>query len=77
MFLKVQGVLEEAGKSEIGKKAGQLGEEISKTAKDAAESISEKGQAIGKTGAFKTISQTAEAVRKEFDQQGIQGQIEK
>ncbi|XP_046749159.1 mitochondrial import inner membrane translocase subunit TIM44 isoform X2 [Diprion similis] len=72
---KVQGVLEEASKSEIGKKAGQLGEEITKSAKDAAETISEKSQAIGKTGAFQTISQTAEAVRKEFDQQGMQGRV--
>ncbi|XP_046429917.1 mitochondrial import inner membrane translocase subunit TIM44 isoform X1 [Neodiprion pinetum] len=72
---KVQGVLEEASKSEIGKKAGQLGEEITKSAKDAAETISEKSQAIGKTGAFQTISQTAEAVRKEFDQQGIQARV--
>ncbi|XP_012256780.2 mitochondrial import inner membrane translocase subunit TIM44 [Athalia rosae] len=72
---KVQGVLEEASKSEIGKKAGQLGEEISRTAKDAAETLSEKGQAFGKTGAFQTISQTAEAVRKELDHHGIQGRV--
>lgn len=72
---KVQEVIEEASKSEIGKKAGQLGEEISKSAKGAAETISEKSQALGKTGAFQTISQTAEVVRKELDNQGIQGRV--
>ncbi|XP_012274557.1 mitochondrial import inner membrane translocase subunit TIM44 [Orussus abietinus] len=72
---KVQGVLEEAGKTELGKKAGQFGEELSKSAKEAAETISEKSQALGKTGAFQTITQTAEAVRKELDHQGIQGRV--
>ncbi|XP_058797531.1 mitochondrial import inner membrane translocase subunit TIM44 [Phymastichus coffea] len=72
---KVQEVVEEASKTEIGKKAGQLGETISKSAKEAADTISEKGQALGKTGAFQTISQTAEAVRQELDHHGIQGRV--
>ncbi|XP_024937045.1 mitochondrial import inner membrane translocase subunit TIM44 isoform X3 [Cephus cinctus] len=72
---KVHEVIEEASKSELGKKAGQITEEISKSAKDAAETITEKSQALGKTGAFQTISQTAEAVRKELDQHGIQGRV--
>lgn len=66
-------VLEEASKSELGKKAGQIGEEITKSAKGAAESISETRQALGKTGAFQTISQTAEVVREELNQSGIEG----
>ncbi|KOX72479.1 Mitochondrial import inner membrane translocase subunit TIM44, partial [Melipona quadrifasciata] len=72
---KVQEVLEEAGKTELGKKAGQLGEEITKSAKGAAETISEKSQALGKTSAFQTISQTAEAVREELDHQGMHGKV--
>ncbi|KAK2586837.1 hypothetical protein KPH14_009776 [Odynerus spinipes] len=72
---KVQEVIEEASKSELGKKAGLLGEEITKSAKGAAETISEKSQALGKTGAFQAISQTAEVVRKELDHQGIQGRV--
>ncbi|KAG7207184.1 hypothetical protein KM043_008871 [Ampulex compressa] len=72
---KVHDAIEEASKSELGKKAGQLGEGLAKTAKGAAETISEKGQALGKTGAFQTISQTAEAVREEIEQQGIQGKV--
>ncbi|XP_070157145.1 mitochondrial import inner membrane translocase subunit TIM44 [Polyergus mexicanus] len=72
---KVQEVIEEASKTELGKRAGQLGEEITKSAKDAAETISEKSQAFGKTGAFQTISHTAEAVRNELDQHGILGKV--
>ncbi|CAL7941702.1 unnamed protein product [Xylocopa violacea] len=72
---KVQEVLEEASKTELGKKAGQLGEEISKSAKEAAETISEKSQALGKTTAFQTISQTAEAVREELDHQGMHARV--
>ncbi|KAH0554289.1 mitochondrial import inner membrane translocase subunit TIM44 isoform X2 [Cotesia glomerata] len=72
---KVQGVIEEASKTELGKKAGQLGEEISKSAKGAAESISEKSQAISKTSTFRTISQTAEVVRKELDNNGMRDHV--
>ncbi|XP_029179144.1 mitochondrial import inner membrane translocase subunit TIM44 isoform X2 [Nylanderia fulva] len=72
---KMQEVIEEASKTELGKRAGQLGEEITKSAKGAAETISEKSQALGKTGAFQTISDTAEAVRNELDQHGILGKV--
>lgn len=71
----MQEVLEEASKTELGKKAGQLGEGISKSAKGAAETLSEKSQALGKTSAFQTISQTAEAVREELDYQGMHGEL--
>lgn len=72
---KVQEAVEGVSKTELGKKAGQLGEGISKTAKGAAETISETGQAIGKTGAFQKISETAEAVQKEFNHHGIEGRV--
>lgn len=75
LWLQVQEALDEASKTELGKKAGQIGEELSKSAKEAADTISEKSQAFGKTGAFQTISQTAEAVRQELDQHGIQGRV--
>lgn len=69
----MQEVIEDASKTELGKRAGQLGEDITKSARGAAEAISEKSQALGKTGAFQTISDTAEAVRNELDQHGILG----
>lgn len=66
---KVQGVIDETGKTEIAKKAGKLTEEISKTAY----TIGEKAQEIGKTGAFQSISKATEAVKKEMDTSSIQG----
>lgn len=63
---KVQGVLTDAQKSELVKKAGQFTEGISKTAKDATESILETSQKLSKTAPYKTIAQTAEAVTKEI-----------
>jgi len=72
---KMSEVIEEAGKSDIAKKAGQIGAELGKSARDAAESISEKGQQIGKSTAFQTISQTAAAVKKELDHTGIHGHV--
>ena len=67
---KVQEVIEEAQNTELLKKAGQITEDIGKTAKGATESILETGQKISKTAPFKTISQTADAVRKEIDLSG-------
>lgn len=63
---KVQGVLTDAQKSELVKKAGQFTEGISKTAKDATESILETSQKLSQTASYKTIAQTAEAVRNEI-----------
>lgn len=37
--------------------SGRITEDISKTAKDAAGSIADKGQRLGQTSAFRTISQ--------------------
>ncbi|XP_075233734.1 mitochondrial import inner membrane translocase subunit TIM44 [Lycorma delicatula] len=74
---KVQDVIEEAGKTELAKKAGQIGEGIGKTARNAAETISERGQKLGKTGAFQTVSQAAAAVKEEIDHSSIQARIYK
>ncbi|XP_022207675.2 mitochondrial import inner membrane translocase subunit TIM44 [Nilaparvata lugens] len=74
---KVTNVIEEAGKTEIAKKAGQLKEGLGKTARDAADTISERGQQIGKTGAFQTISQTAAAVKEEIDYNSLKARMYK
>ncbi|KAI4463123.1 mitochondrial import inner membrane translocase subunit tim44 [Holotrichia oblita] len=68
---KMSEVIEEAGKSDIAKKAGQISEDIGKTA----HTISEKAQELGKTSAFQSISEATEAVRKEIDTQSIQGRV--
>ncbi|KAK2706153.1 mitochondrial import inner membrane translocase subunit TIM44-like [Artemia franciscana] len=65
---KLQDVIEEAGKSEIGRKAGEITEEISKTARGAASSIAETGKKLGETSTFQTLSKTAQAVKKEIDE---------
>lgn len=54
---------------------GQLREELEKTAKGAAETISEKSQQIGKSGAFQAISQTAAAVKEELDTTGLRARV--
>ncbi|XP_023940446.1 mitochondrial import inner membrane translocase subunit TIM44 [Bicyclus anynana] len=72
---KVGHVLEEASKSEIAKKAGKLTEDISKTAKDAAESFADKSSKLGQTSAFKTISQATEVVKKEISPRGLEGRV--
>uniref|UniRef100_A0A1B6L4L1 Uncharacterized protein n=1 Tax=Graphocephala atropunctata TaxID=36148 RepID=A0A1B6L4L1_9HEMI len=46
---KVQETLDEVGKTDLAKKAGQFREELGKSARGAAESISESGQKIGKS----------------------------
>ncbi|XP_021928898.1 mitochondrial import inner membrane translocase subunit TIM44 isoform X3 [Zootermopsis nevadensis] len=72
---KVQEALEEASKSDIAKKAGQLTEGLGKTAREAAETLSEQSQKLGKTGAFQTVSETAKIVKKELDEGGIHAHV--
>lgn len=66
---KFQGVMDEAGKSDLAKKAGKFTEEIGKTT----HTISEKAQEIGKTTAFQSISEAAKVVKKEIETSSIQG----
>lgn len=74
---KVSSAIDEAAKSDLGKKAGQWGEEISKSAKGVGDSISETGKKIGQTNAFQSISEASEIVKKEIDTQSIQGRVYK
>lgn len=75
---KFQDVLDEAQKTDLGKKASQIGEDFTKSAKGFTDTISEKGQQIGRSSTFKTISQATEAVKKEIeDSQGMQGRVYK
>jgi len=65
---KLQETLEDAQKSELGKKASQISSEISKSAKEAAEAVSEKTESIGKSAPFKVISESVKAVKQEIDE---------
>ncbi|KAG8594187.1 hypothetical protein GDO81_001116 [Engystomops pustulosus] len=60
--------IDEVGKSDIGRKIREGVEEAAKTAKHSAESVSKGGEKIGKTAAFKVISQGVETVKKEIDE---------
>ncbi|XP_060532293.1 mitochondrial import inner membrane translocase subunit TIM44 isoform X2 [Cylas formicarius] len=68
---KVQGVIDEAGKTELAKKAGKISEEISKTTHN----LGERAQEIGKSGAFQSISQATKAVKQEIETTSMQGRV--
>ena len=69
---KVQGVFDEAQKTEFAKTAGKITQGIGKSAKEAGETIAETSQKIKSTAAYNTLSNTAETVRKEIDFAGAQ-----
>ncbi|XP_078527036.1 mitochondrial import inner membrane translocase subunit TIM44 [Lissotriton helveticus] len=60
--------LDEVSKSDIGRKFKEGVEEAAKTAKHSAESVTKGGEKLGKTAAFKAISQGVESVKKEIDE---------
>ncbi|XP_072261160.1 mitochondrial import inner membrane translocase subunit TIM44 [Pyxicephalus adspersus] len=60
--------LDEVTKSDIGRKIREGVEEAAKTAKHSAESVTKGGEKLGKTTAFKVISQGVETVKKEIDE---------
>ncbi|KAK7024653.1 Mitochondrial import inner membrane translocase subunit TIM44 [Halocaridina rubra] len=66
-------VTEEAQKAEILQKASKLSEEASKQAQKVSQTISQKGEEISKTQTFRTISETAKAVKEEIDQSTFGG----
>uniref|UniRef100_A0A3Q3XBZ9 Mitochondrial import inner membrane translocase subunit TIM44 n=1 Tax=Mola mola TaxID=94237 RepID=A0A3Q3XBZ9_MOLML len=70
--VKEQG-LGEVSRTEIGKKIKEGMEEAAKTAKTSAESVSKGGEMLGKTGAFRAISQGMENVKKEIGDLGHTG----
>ncbi|XP_070788033.1 mitochondrial import inner membrane translocase subunit TIM44 isoform X1 [Pituophis catenifer annectens] len=64
----VKDSIDEVSKSEIGRKIMEGMEEAAKTAKQSAETVSKGGEKLGRTAAFKAISQGMETVRKEIDE---------
>ncbi|XP_022096243.1 mitochondrial import inner membrane translocase subunit TIM44-like [Acanthaster planci] len=65
---KVQKGVEDVQKQEWAKKAGSITEDISKTAKGAAEKVSRQGEELTKTAAYRTISDSVKAVKQEIDE---------
>lgn len=68
---KIRGVIDEASKSDLAKKAGKFTEEVGKTT----HKLSETAQEISKTGAFQSISQATRAVKQEMDNTSIEGRV--
>ncbi|XP_031194803.1 mitochondrial import inner membrane translocase subunit TIM44 isoform X3 [Mastomys coucha] len=66
--------LDEVSKSDLGRKIKEGVEEAARTAKQSAETVSKSGEKLGKTAAFKAISQGVESVKKEIDE-SILGQM--
>ncbi|XP_060039977.1 mitochondrial import inner membrane translocase subunit TIM44 isoform X2 [Erinaceus europaeus] len=59
--------LQEVSQSDLGRKIKEGVEEATKTAKQSAESVSKGGERLGRTAAFRALSQGVESVRKEID----------
>ncbi|EPY76813.1 translocase of inner mitochondrial membrane 44-like protein [Camelus ferus] len=60
--------LDEVSKSDLGRKIKEGVEGAAKTAKQSAESVSKGGEKLGRTAAFKALSQGVESVKKEIDE---------
>ncbi|NWY70060.1 TIM44 translocase, partial [Erithacus rubecula] len=60
--------LDEVSRSDLGRKIKEGVEEAAKTAKQSAESVTRGGEKLGRTAAFKAISQGVESVKKEIDE---------
>ena len=72
---KLQDVLEEASKTNIAKKASQIGDDFSKSARGVTDTITQKGQEFGKSSTFQSISQATSVVREEISHQGINSRV--
>ncbi|KAM8838543.1 mitochondrial import inner membrane translocase subunit TIM44-like [Synchiropus picturatus] len=59
--------LEEVSRTDIGKKIKEGVEEAARTARTSAETVSKGGEKLGKTNAFRTISQSVESMKKEIE----------
>ncbi|NXI23833.1 TIM44 translocase, partial [Sterrhoptilus dennistouni] len=60
--------LDEVSKSDLGRKIKEGVEGAAKTAKQSAETVTRGGEKLGRTAAFKAISQGVETVKKELDE---------
>jgi import inner membrane translocase subunit TIM44 len=70
---KISKGLEEAQKTELGKKGIEMTEEFAKQAKQAAESIAKQSEQLSQSEAFKTVSKTVQAVKEEIDDTPLAG----
>ncbi|KAM4889207.1 mitochondrial import inner membrane translocase subunit TIM44 isoform 2-T2 [Thomomys bottae] len=60
--------LDEVTKSDLGRRIREGVEEAARTAKQSAETMSKGGEKLGRSAAFKALSQGVESVKKEIDE---------
>lgn len=70
---KIKESLEEAQKSEIGRRSKEITEELAKSAKTAAESLAKQGEQIGKSSTIKAVSESVKAVKQQIDETAFTG----
>ncbi|RWS25390.1 mitochondrial import inner membrane translocase: subunit TIM44-like protein [Leptotrombidium deliense] len=70
---KLNKTIEEAQKSELGKKGFEITEELAKQAKSAAEAIAKQSESLGQHTAFKAVSHGVKAIKEEVDDATIYG----
>ena len=68
-------VMEEVGKTDLAKKASQMSEGFTKSARGVTDSISQKSQELGKSSAFQTIQSATAVVREEISHQSINSRV--
>lgn len=72
---KLKDVVDDVSKTDIAKKASRITEDFTKQAKAATDSISQKTEEFGKSGAFQSISQATAVVKEEMQNQGINSRV--
>jgi len=68
-----KGVADKAINNEILQKAGKIGGAAASQVRNVGQNIAEKGEEIAKTQAYKRVSDTATAVKEEFEQSAFSG----
>ncbi|XP_037073048.1 mitochondrial import inner membrane translocase subunit TIM44-like isoform X2 [Pollicipes pollicipes] len=68
---KLGETLDEAQKLELVKKATELTETMNKQARQTAEAVAQRGEQLGRSATFQTLSDTARAVKREIDDSTI------
>ncbi|GFT18079.1 mitochondrial import inner membrane translocase subunit TIM44 [Nephila pilipes] len=70
---KIKEGLEEAQKSEIGKRSKELTEELAKSAKIAAEAIAKQGEELGKKAPLRAVAEGVKTVKEQIEEAQMTG----
>ncbi|GFY42600.1 mitochondrial import inner membrane translocase subunit TIM44, partial [Trichonephila inaurata madagascariensis] len=70
---KIKEGLEEAQKSEIGKRSMEITEELAKSAKIAAEAIAKQGEELGKRAPMRAVAEGVKTVKEQIEEAQMTG----